>query len=82
MDMWRNVSKHIQCKAHVGIACNCCDKKEWKRARYNCSISQLALSMLPTTEKEMWKFLREEEKRKLSQQQYYKVGSDPTSGKD
>ncbi|CAJ0640186.1 10184_t:CDS:2, partial [Entrophospora sp. SA101] len=43
------------------------------------------LPILPTTKEEMLNLLHEEEKRRLSpemQQQYYKVGSDPTSGKD
>ncbi|GBB84243.1 hypothetical protein RclHR1_10870004 [Rhizophagus clarus] len=43
------------------------------------------LPMLPTKKEEMLTLLKEEEKRRFSpeiQQQYYKVGSDPTSGKD
>ncbi|GES84197.1 type I iodothyronine deiodinase-like [Rhizophagus clarus] len=43
------------------------------------------LPMLPTKKEEMLTLLHEEEKRRFSpeiQQQYYKVGSDPTSGKD
>jgi len=47
--------------------------------------SVAVLPILPTTKEEMLKLLHEEEKRRLSpeiQQQYYKVGSDPTSGKD
>jgi hypothetical protein len=41
--------------------------------------------ILPTKKEEMLNLLQEEEKRRFSpelQQQYYKVGSDPTSGKD
>ncbi|CAB5380835.1 unnamed protein product [Rhizophagus irregularis] len=43
------------------------------------------LPILPTKKEEMLTLLQEEEKRRFSseiQQQYYKVGSDPTSGKD
>ncbi|GES86097.1 polyubiquitin 4 [Rhizophagus clarus] len=43
------------------------------------------LPILPTKKEEMLNLLQEEEKRRLSpaiQQEYYKVGSDPTSGKD
>ncbi|PKK78350.1 hypothetical protein RhiirC2_690727, partial [Rhizophagus irregularis] len=43
------------------------------------------LPILPTKKEEMLTLLQEEEKRRFSpeiQQQYYKIGSDPTSGKD
>ena len=43
------------------------------------------LPILPTKREELLNLLREEEKRRFSpevQQQFYKAGSDPTSGKD
>ncbi|CAJ0911178.1 19622_t:CDS:2 [Entrophospora sp. SA101] len=45
----------------------------------------IVFPILPTKKEEMLGLLREEERRRLSpeiQQQYHKVGSDPTSGKD
>ena len=47
--------------------------------------SVTVLPILPTKKEEMLNLLHEEENRRLSpkiQQQYHKVGSDPTSGKD
>jgi hypothetical protein len=50
------------------------------------SINPVTISpILPTKKEEMLNLLREEEKRRFSpkvQQQYYNVGSDPTSDKD
>ncbi|CAB4380046.1 unnamed protein product [Rhizophagus irregularis] len=81
--------RYLHDKVHAGIACNYCGKSEWKGARYKCSECldyDLCYECIKISKlEEMLTLLQEEEKRRFSseiQQQYYKVGSDPTSEKD